>query len=471
MKTRSIHFRLTLWYSVAFFISTAIVFTVFYYITKQTLLYQTDRDIIAHAETLISMVTNEQTSMAQGVFNQGIISQQFMEMPGMLVLLTDSVGKITASSQVGAASNPTIQDLIEKSATIIRPTFIERQIGTTTLRIGVFPIIQDGNTTGLVFMGDPVDAIYDSFNTLLITLIVVYGLFAIPTIVGSYYLAKSAMRPIHKISEELKTISSQNLDRQVEVPQSSDEIAKLASSFNDLLQRLHEAFGRERQFIGDVAHELKTPVATIMGEIEVTLSKDRGKEEYKKAFSEILIDINRLSRTIKNILDLAWTGAENASLADTHFDLSNSLVEIQEIASKLAAQKRIRFSGEIEPHIMVGGAEDKVSRAVLNIIDNAMKYTPGGGSVTMSLKRKMHNAVIEVKDTGVGIPEKELDHIFERFYRGSKVAKTLGSGLGLAITQGIIRAHGGDIKVASTVGKGTTVRILIPLVTRPVQTS
>lgn len=463
MNTKSIRFRLTLWYSVAFFIGTAIVFAVFYFIAKQTLLYHTDRAITAHAETLVKIVTDEQPSMVKGVFNQGIISQQFSEMPGMLVLITDSDGKITASSQTGAENNPIIKDLIEKSTNIIKPTFVERHIGSTTLRIGVYPMEKDGNITGLIFMGDPVEAIYRSLNALLFTLAIVYILFSIPTIIGSYFLAKSAMRPINKISTELKNITSQDLNKQVEIPETSDEIAELANTFNGLLKRLHEAFVRERQFIGDVAHELKTPVATLKGGIEVTMSKNRTNEEYKKAFDETLIDVNRLSITIKNILDLAWIGADKINLEDNNFDLSGAMKELQEIAVKLALQKHITLKGEIEPMVTVGGSEDKVSRAVLNIIDNAIKYTPNGGTITISLKKKLGNAVVEVKDTGVGIPDKELEHIFERFYRGSKVAKTIGSGLGLAIAQGIIKAHNGDIKVSSKIGKGTSVIITLPL--------
>ena len=284
MNKKSIRFRLTLWYSIAFFVSTAIVFAGFFYITKQTILNQTDESIIAHAQTLMKIVGDEEPSMAQGVFNQGIISQQFMEMPGMLVLITDKSGKITGSSQSGADENKILKDLIEKSANIIKPTFVERRIGTSTLRIGVFPIMQNDQSNGLIFMGDPVDAIYDSFNSLLLTLATVYLLIAIPALIGSYLLAKSALQPIHKMSSELQSITSQDLNHHVAVPNTEDEVSELAVTFNELLKRLHESFKRERQFIGDVAHELKTPVATLKGEIELALSKKRTNEEYQKAF-------------------------------------------------------------------------------------------------------------------------------------------------------------------------------------------
>ncbi len=463
MNKKSIRFRLTLWYSIAFFVSTAIVFAGFFYITKQTILNQTDESIIAHAQTLMKIVGDEEPSMAQGVFNQGIISQQFMEMPGMLVLITDKSGKITGSSQSGADENTILKDLIEKSANIIKPTFVERRIGTSTLRIGVFPIMQNEQSNGLIFMGDPVDAIYDSFNSLLLTLATVYLLIAIPALIGSYLLAKSALQPIHKMSSELQSITSQDLNHHVAVPNTEDEVSELAVTFNELLKRLHESFKRERQFIGDVAHELKTPVATLKGEIELALSKKRTNEEYQKAFGETLIDVNRLSTTIRNILDLAWIGADKAISTNQQTDLTAVLVELKDIAVKLAAQKHIMVKSHIAEGIQVAGSEDKLSRAILNILDNAVKYTPTNETISIFLRTKNSEAVVEVIDSGNGILEKDLPHIFDRFYRGSKTAKTLGSGLGLAIAQGIIESHGGTISIASKVGKGTHVTISLPL--------
>lgn len=465
MNRKSIRFRLTLWYSIAFFVSTAIVFAVFFYITKQTLLNQTDRSITAHAETLTKIVKDEQPSMAQGVFNQGIINQQFMEMPGMLVLITDKSGKITGSSQIGADENPTLKDLIEKSSNIIKPTFVERRIGATTLRIGVFPMLQNGQSNGLIFMGDPVDAIYDSFKSLLLTLTTVYLLIAIPAIIGSYLLAKSALLPIQKISSDLKSITSQDLNRHVAIPNTEDEVSELAITFNELLQRLHESFKRERQFIGDVAHELKTPVATLKGEIELALSKKRTNEEYANAFGESLIDVNRLSTTIRNILDLAWIGADKDKAMNQQTNLTAVLTELNEIVVKLAVQKHITVKNHITKGVQVMGSEDKLSRAILNIIDNAMKYTPSNQTISIFLRTKNYEAIVEVIDSGTGISEKDLPHIFDRFYRGSKTAKTLGSGLGLAIAQGIIESHNGTISISSKAGRGTHVSITLPLVT------
>ena len=276
------------------------------------------------------------------------------------------------------------------------------------------------------------------------------------------FIIRKMISGLTKLSSKIKTITSKNLSEKVTGIDTQDEIGELAESFNQLLARLDEAFNRERQFIGDVAHELKTPVATLRSSIELALSKKRTSQQYQEALSDTLIDVDRLSNTIKNILDLAWLGAQ-PSYTDKHFNLSDTLDELQEIGVKLSSQKNISFSTNIQPNVIITGSEDKISRAVLNIIDNALKYTKAGGSVSLSLHKKNHQVIITVKDTGTGISKRDLPHIFERFYRGSKTAKTLGSGLGLAIAQGIVIAHHGDISVSSSMGKGTKVTISLPL--------
>lgn len=464
MNPRSIRFRLTLWYSLAFFVSTAIIFAAFYLITKQTLLSHTDSRINSHGDALVKIAENGQSNMMFGVFNQGIIAQQFSEMPGMLVIITDSTGKIVASSQTGANENPVIKDLIEKSTAIIKPTFVERTIGSSILRIGVFPVINNGSTIGLVFMGDPVEAIYRSLNSLLLSLATVYFLLFIPTIIGAHLLAGSAMRPISQISQKLKNISSKNLEEKVPIPKTKDELEELATTFNSLLERLSAAFVRERQFIGDVAHEMKTPLATMRSNVEVVLGKDRAKKEYRDALSETLIDVDQLSSTLTNVLDLAWSQADQPKVIKDSFNLSELVSEVLDLTHKLASEKQINVSGKIQNEIFIAGRRDKMMRAILNVVDNAIKYTPGMGRIEINLKEKNREAVLEVIDTGLGISKEELPHVFERFYRGSKTDQILGSGLGLAISHSIITVHQGTIHLDSSLEKGTKVTITLPAI-------
>jgi len=228
-----------------------------------------------------------------------------------------------------------------------------------------------------------------------------------------------------RLSSKIKTITSKNLSQKITDIKTDDEVGRLATSFNELLRRLNAAFARERQFIGDVAHELKTPLATQRSMIEVALSKERSKKEYKMALNESLLDNNRLSATLKNVLDLAWSEADTGKGNQNKLNLSQIMLEIEDLARKMAYQKRIEIKGIVEPKIFVFGKEDKLFRAILNLID-----------------------------TGVGISRKDLPHIFDRFYRG----------LGLAIAKATITAHKGKIYVESKTGQGSLFIIHLPLI-------
>lgn len=278
------------------------------------------------------------------------------------------------------------------------------------------------------------------------------------------FIIRKMTNQLSLLSEKIKTITSKNLNEKIINIGSEDEIGELSNSFNQLLDRLDEAFTRERQFIGDVAHELKTPLSGQRASLELALTRNRSKREYKKVLEEALIDSNKISDTLKNILDLAWSQAEGAQKGKTVVNLSRVINEIREIATKLAYDKQISVEGSTASHIQVEGRSDKLSRAFLNIIDNAIKFTPDKGTVTIDLIKKNGAAIFKVKDTGIGIPKSELKHVFNRFYRGTKSDKTFGSGLGLAIAQAVIKAHKGSIEVISKVGKGTTFSITLPLI-------
>ncbi len=466
MNTRSIRFRILLWYSLTLFLATAVIFSSFYLVTEQILFQQVDKELSIHANKLAEIVTRQGISLHEAMLRQQLYTE-FSDIPGMVVVLLDQNGSVVRTSL--NSNNPYVsyQYLFEQAQNSSEAIYVNQDISNTPMRFVAEPIRAGNNLLGVVLVAHPIDVIQKSLNSLLTTLGVIFTLLIFPSILGGRILASKIMRPIAQISDKMEEISSEHLEERVETHNTGDEIEKLGVTFNKLLDRLQESFQRERQFIGDVAHELKTPVATLRGGIELTLSKDRTNDEYKQAFSETLIDVNRLSTTIKNILDLAWLGAENANLEENNFNLSSTLVELKEIATKLAADKHIVIKDEIEQNVLVAGIEDKISRAILNVIDNAIKYTPKNGTIIISLHKKKGRAIIEVNDTGIGISEKELTHIFSRFYRGTETTKTLGSGLGLAIAQGIIKAHMGTIEVSSKVGKGTTVVIILTLANIP----
>lgn len=465
MNTKSMRFRVSVWYTSIFSFAMAVLFVSFYFLTQQSLLSHTDAAITSHTDRIVEIIAQEDGTAMDSSFvnNSQAFAHQFTEMPGMVLIIGDPLGKILYSSQSLGGNEAVAEDLLEKSANIIKPTFVNRSIGASTVRLGVFPAKRSNESKALVIMGQPMDVIQNSLNTLAITLVVVYvGVFLL-SLLGGVVLAGKAMNPVATMSRELKKISAENLDERMPNPKTGDELEELSQTFNGLLDNLHKAFARERQFIGDMAHELKTPLATLKSSIELTLNKARTNDDYKKAYADTLIDVNRLEQTVKNILDLAWIGAENAHTLKGSVDLSRVATDLHEIAEKLATEKKITVKATIASGVVIEGAEDKIFRAFLNIIDNAVKYTPAGKSVALSLKKNKHHAFFVVKDSGVGIPADEQQHMFERFYRGSKTSRTVGSGLGLAIAHGIIETHQGDIQVSSKPGQGTTMTIVLPL--------
>lgn len=264
------------------------------------------------------------------------------------------------------------------------------------------------------------------------------------------------------LSTQVKTISSENLEKRVTGIHGGKELEDLATSFNYVLDNVNVAFKREKQFIGDVAHELKTPLATLRGSLEIGLSKERTAVEYKKILKEALVDTDHLASTLKNVLDLAWSETPHDQKNAENVNLSQIVEDLYEIAQRLVMKKKIVVNGVIAKDVYICGFKDKLARALLNIVDNAIQYTQEG-SIDITLKTVKDRAFVIVKDTGPGITTKDISHIFDRFYRGNTTNEIFGSGLGLAIAKSMITVHKGTLEVESKVGKGSSFIISLPL--------
>ena len=256
------------------------------------------------------------------------------------------------------------------------------------------------------------------------------------------------------------------MSRRVTVPQTGDELQRMAETLNQMLQRIESAVARIGEFTADASHELRTPVALIRTRAEVTLAKPRTNDQYRDALKEMLAESERTTALIENLMTLARADTGSETL---NFDKTN----VSEMVSEVCAQARtltdimqLQWSTSIsEMAIWVRGDAHAMRRLFLILIDNAVKYTPPTGSVSLSLQRNGRFAEIRVHDTGIGISEADLPHIFDRFYRADKVrSRELGgTGLGLSIGRWIATAHGGDITVESSGLGGTTFLVRLPL--------
>jgi heavy metal sensor kinase len=281
-----------------------------------------------------------------------------------------------------------------------------------------------------------------------------------------YWLSGLALSPIKEIIRTVRGIGVQDLTGRLTVPEPQDELRSLSETLNDMLARIESSVKRLTQFTADASHDLRTPVALIRGSAELALRRSRTEEEYRETLSRILAASEETSHLIENLLTLARA---DAGAEDFLFERINLLALVQKAAEEadiLAAAKGIQIAQEFPPEPLWASADERaLQRVLLIVLENAVKYTPKGGHINIRLASEQGNAIIEVRDSGIGISEKDLPHIFERFYRADQARSREpgGSGLGLAIASWIVKKHGGTIEAHSTLGSGSVFRLLFPL--------
>ena len=280
---------------------------------------------------------------------------------------------------------------------------------------------------------------------------------------GGWFLASRALGPVRRISEAAAELSASNLSRRIDVTRTENELGRLAATLNGAFDRLAEAFDRQRRFTADASHELRTPLAIFHSNVELALKKDRTPEEYREALEVCLKASRRMRGIVDGLLTLARADAGEIALRKEPVDLRAVLEETAAMLRPMAEQAGVTLevSGA---KAAVTGDPDRLREVATNLLGNAIRYNRPGGRAAASTRVEGAEAVLEVSDTGLGIPEKDRPHIFERFYRVDKARsrEAGGSGLGLSITRWIVEAHGGTIAFASREGEGTTFTVRIP---------
>jgi heavy metal sensor kinase len=281
-----------------------------------------------------------------------------------------------------------------------------------------------------------------------------------------YWLSGRALAPVSRIIESAERVGVRNLSRRLEVPRAKDELRRLTEQVNAMLDRIEASVKRITQFTADASHDLRTPLALIRTSAELALRRPRTDSEYRDALARILATSEETSELIEQLLMLARADANVAQMKLEPTNLYPVLYAVGQKAKVLASGKGLTFAESIPPHRPVLLAnEAALERLFMSVLDNAVKYTPAGGHLSIDLSLQDGHAVIEVNDTGIGITEKDLPHVFERFYRADQVRsrETRGSGLGLSIAKWIAESHNGSIELFSHPGHGTKVTIRLPL--------
>ena len=416
---------------------------------------------------------NTKSSSKANNINFAKIAQHWVEekssdpkLINIIVQIFDVNGNHIASSrripEMGTLSKEGYSAILNKNQHLDTITITSIENKPSQFRILVLPVIENREIAYIVRVASPLNQTEQALNHLQVILFLLLPLTVFLTGIVGAFLTKMALSPIDQMIRTIRQISEENLKLRVQIPDTEDEIRKLADTFNDMLSKLDYAFTSQKQFIQDISHELKTPLTILKGELEVTLKRIRSPEEYQSILMSGLEEINKLSQLIENLLTLARFDSKEMKLKAKNFDLNTLITEVVNDMGILARQKGITVDSILQDRVSVNADEKQIKRALINVLDNAIKYTLQNSSVILELNKENGFAKIKITDTGIGISEAELPHIFERFYRGDKSHSSPGFGLGLSITKVIIEAHRGKIKADSQLGKGTTFIISLP---------
>jgi two-component system OmpR family sensor kinase len=297
---------------------------------------------------------------------------------------------------------------------------------------------------------------------LLITLVVSIPIAILLSLLGGAVLARQAIEPLDRMTNTAQQISAEHLNERIQLQHPDIELKRLAISFNEMLDRLDQSFKQIRQFTADASHELRTPVTILMGETDLALNGLLDYEECRAALSSRREELQRMSRIIDDLLTLSQFDHSQQTLHRKPVDFSDLVIEVCEQQRNQAKSKGVEFELTKTVPAMMDGDSSRLRQMVRNLLDNAIKYTPGGGKVSIELEQSNGNFEFRVSDNGIGIPPDDLPRIFDRFYRADKARTRAegGTGLGLSIVKEIAEAHGGRVEVRSQMGTGTVLTVV-----------
>jgi heavy metal sensor kinase len=283
---------------------------------------------------------------------------------------------------------------------------------------------------------------------------------------GSGWLAREVLAPVETLSVTAARVSGTSLDTRVTLDAPYEEFQRLAHAFNAMLTRLQKVFEGQRRFVEDASHEIQTPLTVIKGNLEVALQRARTFEEYQEILLGSLGEVERLIALTRSLLTLARYAGDRPPVHLIPLALEPLLRDLVGEATVLADDRGVRLDLDVKPVPSVSGDAGQVKQVLINLLDNAFRHTPRGGTVTVRLESLRGQVTIAVEDTGAGIAPEHLPHLFERFYRAdrARARNEGGTGLGLAIVKEIVEAYGGTVRVESEVGKGSIFIVTLPVV-------
>lgn len=455
--SRSLRLRLTLWYVLLLAIILAAFSAGVYFTLRYNLNVGLDDSVDNRANVLLDVVRYQD---GRPTLDDVVPSSDPSE--DNFVRVFDASGQVTFENST--AEDAAVDREAVESALSGRPRNRDDSTSGDSFRVRAVPIERDGEVSGVLEVGQS-DDVSETLRILLIIIGVAYPVTLATASFGGAFLAGRALAPIDRMTRLARRITAEDLSQRLDLRLPDDELGRLARTFDEMIARLDEAFRRQKQFTADASHELRTPLTAIKGQTEVALSRPRDAESYREVLQAVNEEADRMIRLVGSLLTLARADAGQIPIATDDVDLPALVAAAAEQVRPLMESRNVELRVEDGPPVSLRADEDLLLQLLLNLLDNAGKYTPAGGRATVGWSVDGGHAALTVTDSGAGIAPEKLPHIFERFYRvdPARSREQGGSGLGLSICRWIAEAHGGAITAQSAQGQGSTFTVRLPL--------
>jgi heavy metal sensor kinase len=468
----SVRARLTVWYTAMLTFVLLVFAGVTYFLVQRNSMHRTDSDLVQQADAFLLTVDAEAhepdgAGSVRQNFHAAIVEHRFRD---TLFVVTDQKGALLEASESDTQAKRGTQQIWQPNQWLKdadAQSFQTLRTAKGRFRKYVRPFSINRENYSLVVL-QSLHPQQEFLETLAGSYSIVIPLAMLLAGIGGSWLARSSLNPVAAMAAQASSITADNLQERLAVRNPRDEVGQLAQSFNDLLDRLERSFELERRFIADASHELRTPVAILCGEADVALSRpNRAAGEYRESLEILRTESRRLKSIIEDLFTLARADAGQHRLVLSKFYLDELVAECARGMRSLAAAKNISLHSEAGTEMPVEADESLLRRMLINVLDNAVKYTPEGGSVMIACEESATEYCVVVRDSGPGIPPEAQPRIFERFFRGDKARSRSegdggGAGLGLAISLLIAEAHGGDLTLAHSDSQGSNFTISLP---------
>ena len=456
--------QLTLWYTGVLLVILLVVSALSYSLLRWSVMRDVDESLVATAQVVreaSAEVGATSTIPGPEAALRELLGPEFYD---KFFRLLDPDGQTRARSRLRREGAQPLSAHARANARRGRATFETIDLADGPARILTWPIVRGGRVVELIQVGMALEASQRTLSRYLTILAVLVPLALVLAAVGGGLVARRALRPVDTLSLTARRITAEDLTRRLPLRSTGDELDRLAETLNAMLARLGDAFAEVRRFAADAAHELRTPLTVLRGEIEVALRGERSPDEYRRVLGSSLEEVERLTHVAEDLLLLSRFSV-TVGAPRQRIELEPLVVDALDAGIQLAHRRGVSItSGTLVPAAVVGDAA-ALRRALLNLIDNALKYTPAGGKVEVSLLRDERTASIVVRDSGIGIAPEDAERIFQPFVRldAARESSEAGTGLGLAIARSIVAAHRGALTLDSSRGAGSTFTVQLPL--------